>query len=286
MKTRTLSVFVLPGANGRAPDLGKLFMDAGDGMRFEVIGYPGWPHYVSDGYTPTKLITDLADQIECRLHQGPACIIGISIGGHLGYAVAHALEERGQKIAGFCAIDTFMTSSAAPDRGWIGRATAQGASLITKWQPSELARFVRSRFCRALLRAAGDRLPIILRRIRPSGLASMVIGFDPLVVEELNMRLLIRHVNPWVPSLDAAPLSMKAATALLRTRSNAKDDDAWRRRCPDLNIFEVSGGHHSLFDEGNVSSLRIAFRAARRAWFPEAEIVTEAGLTKQSTIAA
>ena len=286
VSTRLSSVFVLPGANGRAPDLAKLMTDGANDFRFEVIPYPGWSHYVVAGYSAQALVTYLADQIETRMPLGPIPVIGISIGGHLGYAVALLLQKRGRKIAGFCAFDTFMTSSAAPDRGWLGRAAAEGAGLLGSWRPSEFAYFLRSRIFRALLRFGGSRLPIFLRRFSQPGLMSAIIGLDPLFVEELNMRLLIRHVNPWVPSLDSAPLALNAPASLLRTQSNIKDDGAWRRRCPNIDIHEISGGHHTMFEKENIPSLRTAFVAAKRAWCLEKSVAKELSVSKHPTLVA
>lgn len=279
-------VLVLPGANGGAPDLAKLLMDGGKDTRFEVIGYPGWSHYVADGYSARALVTYLADKIEIRTPRGPIRIVGISIGGHLGYAAALELQARGHEIGGFCAIDTFMTSSSAPDPGWLGRATAQGASLIGKWRPGEFAHFLRSRLWRALLRIGGDRLPNLLKKVSPSGRFAKFIGFDPLFIEELNMRLLIRQINPWVPSLDRGPVELRAPASLLRTRSNIRDDAAWRHRCPNIDILDVSGDHHSLFEEENVSSLRRAFVVASRAWSTKASTGSELRLSMQATMGA
>jgi hypothetical protein len=236
---------------------------SGDVTRFEVIGYPGWPRYFAKGFSVGTLIAGLADQIEIRVPQGPICILGVSIGGHLGYAAALDLQARGREIGGFCAIDTFMVSSAAPSRGWLARAISLGSALISNRRFDEFARFLRARFWRALLRLAGDRLPALFRRHVASGRLPFFVAFDPLFTEELNMRLLIRHVAPWIPSLDREPVSLLAPTVLLRTQSIASDDPAWCRRCPNINVIELSGDHQTVFTPENVGLLRKFFIAER-----------------------
>src|SRR5437763_1769577 len=106
--TDSSSPFVfLPGAGGGAPGFAA-FRDGADDIRFEVINYPGWRRYVADSFSAESLIRDLAAQIVERVPHGPIFIVGLSIGGHFGYAIALLLEEQGREIAGLCAIDSFM----------------------------------------------------------------------------------------------------------------------------------------------------------------------------------
>ena len=80
------------------------------------------------------------------------------------------------------------------------------------------------------------------------------------------MRLLVRETAPWIRSLDREPVALRAPTILLRTRLTASDDDAWKRRCPNIAIFEIPGQHHTLFEPDNAGSLRKAFVTATRSW--------------------
>jgi thioesterase domain-containing protein len=256
-------VIVLPGAGGGAPDLNMCF---GGEARFEAIAYPGWSGYVSDGFTASALIADLVAQIVTRVPRGPIRIVGFSIGGHFGYSAALYLQATGREIAGFCAIDTFMVSSAAPLAGWSDRALARGSDLLRRCRIGEFSRFLRSLFWRALFRLAGSRLPGLLRRFAPSGRLPWIFGLDPKLQEELSMRLLIREVAPWIALLDREPVALVAPTILLRTRFTAGDDAPWRRRCPGIKIIEISGDHQTLFEPENIVSLRESFITATRDW--------------------
>ena len=80
------------------------------------------------------------------------------------------------------------------------------------------------------------------------------------------MRLLIRTVAPWMASVDRNPVALDAPVILLRTGLAAGDDDAWRRRCPDISIFEIPGKHHTLFDAENVGALHERFVSATPDW--------------------
>ena len=266
MTESSFPVIFLSGAGGGAPDLNVFRERADDTTSFEVISYPGWKRYVADGFSAQVLIADLTEQIAARVPQGPIRIVGLSIGGHLGYAAALRLLSMGREVAGFCAIDTFMIASSKPSAGWKGRAFAQGLELLRGRRFGELVRFLRSKFWRALVRLSGNRLPGLLQRFSSSGRSPSLSDFDPVFEEELSMRLLIEVAAPWVASLDRNPVALNAPAALLRTRQTAGDDPIWRSRCPKIEIFEIQGQHHSLFEPENAGSLREAFLTATRGW--------------------
>lgn len=263
MTDSSAPVIFLSGAGGGAPDL-DAFRDGGDDpTRLEVIGYPGWRRYVADGFSAEVLIAELAAQIVTKVPHGPIRIVGLSIGGHFGYAIGLYLQARGREIAGLCAIDSFMITSAEPSAGWKGRALQQGFELLRRRRVGEFGRFLRSKLWRGLGRLAGGRLPGLLQRFSSSGRLPSV---DPIFEEELSMRLLVRETAPWIGSLDREPVVLKAPAILLRTRLTTCDDAAWRRRCPNVEILEIPGQHHTLFEPENIGSLHKAFLAATRGW--------------------
>jgi thioesterase domain-containing protein len=263
MNTRHSTVF-LSGAGGGLPDLDVFRDGADDPTLVEAIRYPGWKRYVVEGYSADALIDDLAVEITRRIPAGPIRIIGVSIGGHFGYAVGLRLQARGREIAGLCAIDSMMIASSGPSAGWRQRALGQAFELLRGRRFSDFARFLRSKFWRALSRAFGDRLPSMAQRC--SATLPLVFALDPILEEELSMRLLVRAAAPWTASLDRNPVALEAPAILLRTGFAAGDDDAWRHRCPDIEIFEIPGEHHNLFDAQNVGTLHETFINATRSW--------------------
>jgi pimeloyl-ACP methyl ester carboxylesterase len=146
--------------------------------RLGLISYPGWKRYASDGFSAEILIADLVNEITKRMPEGPIRIIGLSIGGHFGYAAGLRLEAMGREIAGFCAIDPFMIDS-KPSAGWKGRALAQGLELLRGRRFGEFLRFLRSKFWRALVRLAGTKLPSLLRAF-PLGSSGLLSVVDPV----------------------------------------------------------------------------------------------------------
>src|ERR1700687_2424355 len=93
-------VIFLSGAGGGAPDLDVFRAGVNDVTRFEVIGYPDWRRYVADGFSAEVLVAALAAQIATTIPRGPIRIVGLSIGGHFGYAAALHLQAMGREIAG------------------------------------------------------------------------------------------------------------------------------------------------------------------------------------------
>jgi thioesterase domain-containing protein len=264
--TGSPSIIVLPGAGGGAPNPAIFTADMDDLVRVQTIAYPGWQRYVAHDFSAEVLIGDLASQIASRIPEGPIHIVGISIGGHFGYAAALRLQAAGREIAGFCAIDTFMIASAAPSAGWQGRALGRLIQLARKGRFGDLVRFARSLLWRALLRLARDRLPNLLLKFTSGQRLPSLAALDPAFEHELSMRLLIRATAPWIALLDSEPAPLKVPAMLIRTRRAATDDIAWRHRCPYIEIFEVPGEHHTLFELENVGPLRAAFATGTGHW--------------------
>jgi thioesterase domain-containing protein len=265
---RSSSTLILPGAGGDSAVNPAFFCsNAENATRFQTIGYPGWRGYVERGFSANKLIRDLTRQISLRAPEGPIRIIGISIGGHLGYAAALNLQASGREIRGFCAVDSFIATSASPMAGWKARALRTGAGLLRNRRLDEFGRFVRSRFWRALFRLAGARLARAVRRIAPLGHLPRILESDPIFGQELSMRLLIQAAAPWIASLDREPIALRAPAVFLRTRSNVDADPIWKRRCPGIKIIEMPGDHSTLFDPENLGFFRETFATGTKEWY-------------------
>jgi hypothetical protein len=89
---------------------------------------------------------------------------------------------------------------------------------------------------------------------------------DPILERELSMRLLVREVAPWLAHLDDEPAALNVPSVLLRTPLTSGDDEAWRRRCPNIKILDIPGRHHSLFEPENAGALRNAFLTGTCEW--------------------
>lgn len=259
-------LFLLPGAGNNPPDPALFRTGSAGAARVEIIRYPGWRRYVENGYSAEMLVRDLAEEMATRAGGDPIRIVGMSIGGHLGYAAARTLEGTGRRVEGFCAIDAFMVSSAARRPGWAKRTFSSGADLLRKRQTRDFVQYVRSLFWRSVFRLAGARLAGLCRPLASRPALSSLLFAGHVCEEELSMRLLLRVVNPWVATLDVAPPSLNAPAILLRTRNTTLHDGVWQKRCPFIQIFEILGDHNTIFEPENVGSFRQLFLTATSNW--------------------
>lgn len=265
MTNAPITFVYLPGAGGGGQgDLAALVNCLEDDIRFEMISYPGWQRYLEGDFTVDVLIEGFAAQIAETIPAGPIRLMGMSIGGHFGYAAALRLEAMGREVAGFCAVDSFMIETSQPTAGWQRRAMLHGWDLLRKRRFAEIAGFVRSKAWRALLRLAGGRLAAPLRKLSGSGRLNSMLAADAIAEQELAMRLMIREVPPWMAELDREPTALMVPAYLFRTQLTAADDVAWRRRCPKIKICEVPGTHQTLFEAEHIVPLRMAFAEAVR----------------------
>lgn len=263
MMEKSTTFVYLPGAGGGGEgDLAAMAAGLDFPVDFEPIRYPGWQRSMAEGFSAEILLEELTAEIEKKVPSGPIRIMGMSLGGHLGYAAALRLQARGWEIAGVCVVDSFMIETSKPTAGWQGRALAEGMNLLSKGRFMDLARFARSKAWRALLRLGGKPLLNLLGRSSASGGVSSLLATDAVAEQELSMRLLIGHLAPWLVELDHEPVPLIAPVALIRTKVSARDDVAWMRRCPYITIYEVPGTHQTLFEAENLGDLRRAFGAA------------------------
>jgi thioesterase domain-containing protein len=259
----TLRFAMLSGAGGGAFDVRAFAQDPSEAERFIPVLYPGWRRYAAAGFGAEDLVRDLADEIAGW--GARVAILGVSLGGHLGYAVALRLKSLGVEVAGLCVVDSFAIASSAVRPGSAGRHFARLRSLAGGGAGG-LWRHGRSLFWRALLRMAGDRVAPSLQRWGDSGLLRAVFALDPALEQELSMRLLMRATAPWLVEIDRVPHPLRLRAAHLRTATAAESDGLWRARCPGIDIVEIPGGHDDLLNPGNYAGIRRAFASATGDW--------------------
>jgi thioesterase domain-containing protein len=257
-------VVFLPGAGGEILNLAAFSVPQFGTTHFQTIRYPGWERYEDPGFSAETLIEELAVQIDTKVPSGPIHIVGLSIGGHFGYATALRLQKMGREIGALCAVDSSMITSAGPSIGWKRRALAEVLEMLRKGRGKELMRFMKSKFWRALIRFSGGRTRSLLGRLASN--TRSVAEPNPVLESELSMRLLVRLCVPWLLSLDRDPTVLSVPVALLRTQRASGDDAAWRRRCPNVRCFEIYGGHGTLFHPENIDAFRVAFIQATSGW--------------------
>ena len=265
MNVERIPIIVLPGAGGHAPGQRALLRRSrGPRDRFIILRYPNWKTYVDADLTAEALVERLAAEITHRVPRGSVILLGHSIGGHFAYATALRLESLGHSVAGVCIVDAGTRSRPRDRRAGRRALSSHAADLLRRGHLGALARLPRQLAWRGLFRLAGDRLPALARSYATP--LHWVEAIDPAFADELSMRLLIRITATSMRGLDEHPADLRAPAVLLRTPVTAANDSVWRRRCPDVQIFDVPGNHETLFEVENVAALRAAFLAATAGW--------------------
>jgi thioesterase domain-containing protein len=259
-------VVFLPGAGGLASELSLLRNATLDGTRFDTIRYPGWRRYAAADFSADSLIQELLEQVIAAVPTGPIALLGVSLGGHFAYALALRLQAQGRDVAGICVIDSFMVSSSATREGWVRRAVDDAVYLLRKRRFRDFLSQLLTKFWRGLMRLAGPHLAAWVRWFRGASAGPAHPGSESLFEFELSMRLLLRATSSWVAALDQNPIALNVPAALLRSPMTSLDDEAWRRRCPRIEILEIPGGHQTLFEPENIDALRAAFVSAKGRW--------------------
>jgi thioesterase domain-containing protein len=260
MISSSSTIIFFPGAGGEVPNL--IGFEGGENRRFEAVHYPEWRHFGVVEFTVETFMENLETQIETKAPIGSIQIVGYSIGAHLGYLTALRLRAKGRQITGFCVLDSFMIESVSPSPGWQRRALGQATAIIRTGRVGDFGPFVRSKLYRALLRLSPRRLPNLLCRIDPVGLLGRVVISDQVLCKELRIHFLVRKVVLWFREIDSCVTGLYVPTIVLRTKENFKYDQAWRRRCPNLQIIEIPGQHQNLFNSENIGNLRSTFAEA------------------------
>ncbi|HLH96182.1 MAG TPA: alpha/beta fold hydrolase [Xanthobacteraceae bacterium] len=266
MTNSSCPIIVVPGAGGEELDPAIFATDAAEPPQIRTLRYPGWRRYVGDGFAGETLIADLAAQAIEMVPDGPIYIVGYSIGGHFGYALAQHLQAAGRDVQGFCAIDSFMINPALPDPQWKRRVRARSVQLLRDGRIREFARFLQSLLLGTIIRMMGGQISRRLRSLAASRGLRAFLNAVPSLESEIDMRLLIRSTAPWLASLDQKAAPLKVPASLIRGRLSTSREAAWKRRCPDIEILETSGHHFDLFDADNIKSFRAAFRSATQDW--------------------
>lgn len=122
----------LPAAGGEVLNLSVFSLPHAHAKSIEAIRYPRWQRYAEPGFSAESLIEDLAAQIATKVPSGPIYMIGMSLGGHFGYAVALHLQRMGREVGALCVVDAFMVTSSEPSAGWQRRALADGLEHLRK----------------------------------------------------------------------------------------------------------------------------------------------------------
>ena len=255
------TLFLLPGLNGDEPLLAMFRADLSDRLRVVTLGYPSWRQ--SAGREGLEWLADrLAARIAKESPPGPVRLAGYSFGGVVAAAVAAKLLATGREVGFLGLIDAAAAVPAEPLHGAALRRAIAGQGVMRQ----------------ALVeRRLSDVLGMTLATALAYPALAPVLGWlarlprPPLPLRLrfaggawLNSLLRAEASRAWLASgRGRLPGSVRAV--LFRSAQHEPgeaEDLGWSARCERLEIVEVPGSHHGMFDAGHRAVLAERFARA------------------------
>ena len=261
---RTSAVFILPGVDDNI----KLWAPLQEAFCSRIVDYLDW----------TKLLTaSLADlaahvlrQIESLSPTGEIRLVGYSLGGSLGYAVATALQTAGRPVS--CLVLLDASAEVAP-------------------APKSLGRQLRGRFKQILTLASRDGIaslaakilmlqPALLRYLARRRDTRLPFNFDAY----LHRKIAIQVMRPlyswsWWRSTVESGFSLMTPTFLFRSEEHdpfETEDLGWEGLCKNLTVIHIAAAHDTILDPENASVI-CTQRCSHDIW-AQGSVPTRAGL--------
>lgn len=251
-------LFLLPGLGGDEPLLALFRADLADRMQVVTPPYPGWRELARGG-SLEGLAEALAARIAAEARPGPIRLAGYSFGGIVAAAVAARLLAGGREVGFLGLLDSPATAGTGELHGpALRRAIAgQGVmrqALLERRVEDVLGMVLAESLARpalapALARLAGLGAPPLPRRTRFAARAWL----QALLRAEAS-RAWLAQPRP--------PLPASVRVALFRSDAHGPEeprDLGWAARCGRLEVADVPGSHHGMFDAGNRALLVARF---------------------------
>jgi len=249
------AVFFLPGLFGDDdPEIAKFCEPIRAELDFLPVTYFDWAGHAETHFAFAALTEHVLRQIEARMPAGPIRMAGYSLGGHLAFATALALEAKGRRVEALAILDAPVDFASLKGSfrkrlrsrmDQVLRFNLRGglAAVISKCLIRERSRPI----LRYLLRYRNTRLPF---------------HFETDLHRKLTMQLVRRlHDGWWQETLrEATPL--EAPWNLFRSQEHEADeceDLGWGPYCRNLRVIHVAGTHRGMLDPGISGPFRAAF---------------------------
>lgn len=249
------TVFLLPGLAGDEPRLAAFRRALARWIKFELVDYPDIDRRTHDIADPEVIVGEAVARIQQVQPAGPLFIAGFSFGGMVGYEVVRRLEASGRKVAFFGLLDTpaYAARSVAPKitlrqemiffrqaREVSGSTSALMERMVVLMVAAGQGRFMR-RLIWATRSSLGAHRAVYLRKLLLESLRrSAMRGF---------------RLEPYT-----GPVTLFRAQEQMM--GDLPPDLGWSAYAPKVEVVEISGGHHSQFDNGNLEPNAARFLTA------------------------
>ncbi len=242
---RTSAVFILPGVDD---DL-RIWEPLREAFGSRIIGYLDWTELL------TASLADLAAhvlaQIENLSAAGEIRLVGYSLGGSLGYAVAKALQTAGRPVSCLVLLDSAADVDPTP-KSVARRLRERFRQLLTLASRGGIASLA------AKVLTLQPALPLLhyVARWRDTRLP---FNFDAYLHRKITIQVMRRLYWPWWRSIVESGFSLTTPTFLFRADEHEpfeSDDLGWKCLCKHLTVIRVAASHDSILDPDNAGSIR------------------------------
>jgi thioesterase domain-containing protein len=254
-------VFVLPGLGGEDdPELEKFWGPLRPSLDLVPVSYMDWTEILEAGCDFDVIATHVRRQIESREPTGPIRMAGYSIGGHLAYATAVALEKMGRQVESVVILDAPVSIGGfTPPLRHRFRARVEGLFNLN------LLDTAASLCAKVLTRDAGRPA---LRRLSRYRAVPLPLGFENYLHHKITMQLVQRIYPDWWHSTLERAIPLAGTARLFRSEEHEpfeQEDLGWASYCRNLKVSPVAGTHRGMLDSEVNGPLRAAFVEAMTA---------------------
>jgi acyl-coenzyme A synthetase/AMP-(fatty) acid ligase/thioesterase domain-containing protein len=256
-------VFLAPGLNGDEPLLALFRAELAPALRCAVAEYPDWPAMARQGFGFGDLVEAVAAQVEPGAGAGPVRLAGYSFGGHVAFAAAVRLRQRGCDVRSLCLLDTSALGLTTVLEGAALRAAVAGQGVLRQsLRERRLEDGIGMVLAETLSRPA---MAPLLRRLARAG-RSPPLPLRGVFAFRSWLRTLLRAgmLRRW-RAAGPPPRLPDVPVTLFRSAQHGPEeplDLGWAESCPLLRVIEVPGSHHSMFDGDNRRALCARFLEA------------------------
>jgi thioesterase domain-containing protein len=242
---RTSAVFILPGVDDNL----RLWTPLQEAFGSKIIDYLDWTELLTASLA--DLVAHVLTQIEDLSPAGEIRLVGYSLGGSLGYAVAKALQTAGRPVS--CLVLLDASAEVAPP-------------------PKSLGRRLRERFKQLLTLASRDGIASLaakllmlqpamplLRYIARRRDTRLPFNFDTYLHRKIAIQVMRPLYWSWWRSTVESGSSLMTPTILFRSEDHGpfeSEDLGWKSLCKNLTVIRVAALHDTMLDPGTARVIR------------------------------
>jgi thioesterase domain-containing protein len=253
--TQRPAVFFFPGLFGEDdPEIAKFCEPLRTDLDFLPVAYFDWARHVETNCDFAALAEDVLAQIETGMPSGPIRMAGYSLGGHLAFATALALEAKGRRVESLAILDAPVD---------FGSVKGSFRKRLNMRMEQILSFNLRGGLASVIGKClTGERSRPILRYLPRYQKTKLPFDFDVALHRKLTMQLVRSlHGDWWQKTLqEATPLD--APWNLFRSQEHEAyepDDLGWAPYCRNLRVIHVAGTHRGMLDPKISGPFRAAF---------------------------